>query len=71
MIDSNIPGNPGDDRGNGSGNDFLILGIGASAGGINALREFFENVPQFSGIAYVVILHLSPQYDAEQFRACN
>ena len=28
-------------------------------------ENFFENVPQFSGIAYVVILHLSPQYDSK------
>jgi hypothetical protein len=44
--------------------DFLIVGIGASAGGIQALKEFFENVPADSGIAYVVILHLSPDHDS-------
>src|SRR3954453_1969195 len=43
---------------------FLITGIGASAGGIQALKEFFEHVPEDSGIAYVVILHLSPDYDS-------
>jgi two-component system CheB/CheR fusion protein len=48
-----------------SSKNFLIAGIGASAGGINALREFFENVPADSGIAYVVILHLSPDYDSK------
>jgi two-component system, chemotaxis family, CheB/CheR fusion protein len=46
-------------------NNFLIVGIGASAGGIHALKEFFENVPVPSGIAYVVILHLSPDYDSQ------
>jgi two-component system CheB/CheR fusion protein len=44
--------------------NFLIVGIGASAGGVQALRTFFENVPEDSGIAYVVILHLSPSYDS-------
>jgi len=44
--------------------DFLIAGIGASAGGIQALKEFFENVPADSGVAYVVILHLSPDHDS-------
>src|SRR3954468_2256623 len=43
---------------------FLITGIGASAGGIQALKEFFQHVPEDSGIAYVVILHLSPDHDS-------
>jgi len=46
-------------------NDFLITGIGASAGGIQALQDFFSNVPKNSGVAYVVILHLSPDYDSQ------
>src|SRR5678815_176558 len=45
--------------------EFFITGIGASAGGIQALREFFKNVPADSGIAYVVILHLSPDHDSK------
>src|SRR5689334_21112414 len=44
--------------------DFLIVGIGASAGGIQALKEFFQQVPADSGLAYVVILHLSPDHDS-------
>ncbi len=43
---------------------FLIVGIGASAGGIKPLREFFERIPADSGCAYVVILHLSPTFDS-------
>ena len=46
-------------------NDFLIVGIGASAGGIQAMREFFRLVPLDSGMAYVVILHLSPDHDSQ------
>ena len=45
--------------------NFLIVGLGASAGGINALKEFFERIPADSGMAYVVILHLSPDYDSK------
>lgn len=45
--------------------DFLIVGIGASAGGIFALKEFFTHVPAASGMAYVVILHLSPSHDSK------
>lgn len=44
---------------------FLIVGIGASAGGIQALQEFFGAVPPDSGLAYVVILHLSPEHDSQ------
>ena len=43
----------------------LVVGLGASAGGIEALRGFFENVPERSGAAYVVILHLSPTHDSK------
>jgi two-component system CheB/CheR fusion protein len=44
---------------------FLVVGLGASAGGIQALREFFEHAPADSGLAYVVILHLSPDHDSQ------
>ena len=47
-----------------NGKPFIVVGIGASAGGVMALRKFFENVPAHSGIAYVVILHLSPDYES-------
>ncbi|MBV9215894.1 MAG: PAS domain S-box protein [Acidobacteria bacterium] len=42
----------------------LVVGIGASAGGIQALSEFFSNAPKDAGIVYVVILHLSPDHDS-------
>ncbi|MGF6849648.1 PAS domain S-box-containing protein [Chitinophaga sp. W3I9] len=45
--------------------DFLIVGIGASSGGIQAMQVFFEHVPANSGMAYVVILHLSPDHDSK------
>ena len=37
-----------------------IVGIGASAGGLAALEQFFEQVPADSGLAYVVVQHLNP-----------
>jgi two-component system, chemotaxis family, CheB/CheR fusion protein len=43
-------------------NGFPIVGIGASAGGLEALEQFFGNVPQNSGMAYVVIQHLDPNH---------
>jgi len=39
---------------------FPIVGIGASAGGLEALEQFLGNVPENSGMAYVVIQHLDP-----------
>jgi two-component system CheB/CheR fusion protein len=39
---------------------FPIIGIGASAGGLEALEYFLRNVPEKSGIGYVVIQHLDP-----------
>ena len=40
--------------------EFPIVGIGASAGGLEALEQFLGNVPEDSGLAYVVIQHLDP-----------
>ena len=41
---------------------FPIIGIGASAGGLEALEQFFGNVPTDSGMTYVVIQHLDPSH---------
>ena len=40
----------------------FIVGIGASAGGLEALQEFFRSMPSNSGLSCVVIQHLSPDY---------
>ena len=44
--------------------DFPVVGIGASAGGLQAIRLFFENMPQDNGMAFVVVLHLSPDHQS-------
>lgn len=41
---------------------FYVAGIGASAGGLEALKHFFKNLQRDSGIAYVVIPHLAPDH---------
>jgi two-component system CheB/CheR fusion protein len=41
-----------------------IVGIGASAGGLSALEDFFARVPPKSGMAYVVVQHLDPTQPA-------
>ncbi len=37
-----------------------VVGIGASAGGIEAFRQFFVEMPADSGVALIVVLHLAP-----------
>ena len=41
---------------------FPVVGIGASAGGLEALELFFSHMPVDSGMAFVVIQHLDPQH---------
>ena len=39
---------------------FAVVGIGSSAGGLEALEQFFGGVPPASGLAFVVVQHLDP-----------
>lgn len=41
-----------------------VVGIGASAGGLAALKTFLEHVPDDSGLAFVVVVHLSPDHES-------
>ena len=41
-----------------------VVGVGASAGGLTTLCTFFEHVPEASGLAFVVIVHLSPEHES-------
>jgi len=43
----------------------VIVGIGASAGGVQALQAFFEVLPSHTGAAFVVVVHLDPQSRSE------
>lgn len=43
---------------------FLVVGIGASAGGLPALLRLFEQMPTHNGMAFVVVLHLSPKHQS-------
>ncbi len=45
-----------------SARPFAIVGIGASAGGLDALEQFLGHVPVGSGMAFVVIQHLDPNH---------
>lgn len=42
----------------------FVVGIGASAGGLEALEQFFRDAPGNKGLAYVVVQHLSPDFES-------
>ena len=42
--------------------DFFIVAIGTSAGGLEAIEQFFSTMPERSGMALVIIQHLSPSH---------
>jgi chemotaxis response regulator CheB len=52
-INSGVPEGPNDVR-------FPIIGIGASAGGLEALEQLLGNTPAGCGMAFVIIQHLDP-----------
>jgi two-component system, chemotaxis family, CheB/CheR fusion protein len=43
---------------------FPVVGIGASAGGLEALRQLLSNLPTDTGMAFVVVQHLDPHYES-------
>jgi two-component system CheB/CheR fusion protein len=43
---------------------FPIVGIGASAGGLEAVKQFLQAVPKKSGMAYVFVQHMSPTHES-------
>ncbi len=43
-------------------NTFYVVGIGASAGGLDALERFFNSMIENSGMAFIVISHLDPKH---------
>jgi two-component system CheB/CheR fusion protein len=40
----------------------LVVGIGASAGGLDPLERFFDHLPPDTGMAFVIVQHLSPDF---------
>jgi two-component system CheB/CheR fusion protein len=40
----------------------FVVGIGASAGGLEAIHELFDNMPDDTGYCFVIVQHLSPDY---------
>ena len=42
--------------------EMFVVGLGASAGGLEALQQFFCFMPPNSGLSFVVVQHLAPDY---------
>jgi len=47
-----------------SANDFPVVGVGASAGGLAAFKKFLGSIPEDSGMAYVLVQHLDPKHES-------
>ena len=47
-----------------SANTFPVVGIGASAGGLDAFKKLLKAIPENSGMAYVLVQHLHPGHES-------
>ena len=47
-----------------SSNLFPVVGIGASAGGLDAFKKLLKAIPENSGMAYVLVQHLDPNHES-------
>ena len=47
-----------------STNTFPVIGIGASAGGLDAFKKLITAIPENSGMAYVLVQHLDPKHES-------
>ncbi len=47
-----------------SSSPMRVVGIGASAGGLGALKKLFATVPEQPGVCFVVVVHLSPEHES-------
>jgi len=47
-----------------STNQFPVVGIGASAGGLDAFKKLLKAIPGNAGMAYVLVQHLDPSHES-------
>jgi two-component system CheB/CheR fusion protein len=47
-----------------SDNLFPVVGVGASAGGLDAFKELVKAIPEDSGMAYILVQHLAPKFES-------
>ena len=53
-----------EDRPAGRSNRMLIVGIGASAGGLEAFTQLLAHLPLDTGMAFVLVQHLDPDHES-------
>ncbi len=46
------------------GSTFFVVGIGASAGGLEAVTELLGAVPAATGVAFILVQHLDPSHES-------
>ena len=47
-----------------SDNLFPVVGVGASAGGLDAFKKLIKAIPESSGMAYILVQHLHPEHES-------
>src|SRR5580693_6614772 len=47
-----------------SSDGFPVVGVGASAGGLEAFKRLIKAIPEDSGMAYILVQHLEPTHDS-------
>ncbi len=47
-----------------SSSDFPVVGVGASAGGLEAFKRLIRSIPPSSGMAYILVQHLEPNHES-------
>ena len=61
---STFPDDSGQNRDDRVRLGFPVVGIGASAGGLDAFKKFFKAMPADCGMAFVLVPHLDPKHDS-------
>lgn len=54
-----------------SRNQFLVVGVGASAGGLEAFKQFIKAIPVDSGMAFILVQHLDPNHESILVSCCK
>src|SRR5690349_3273744 len=59
-----IPASCAPDKNEAHSNQLVVTALGASAGGLEALEQFFKHMPADAGIAFIVVQHLAPSHES-------
>lgn len=62
MLDNSTQNSSASDNSKSTSEPKYVVGIGASAGGLEALQQLLEVLPSNTGVPYIIVQHLSPDY---------